>query len=318
MSDSKLFDVPVPTPTSPPEPPRSDLDLALLTGEGVERPFRCPNPEHSTTGDKHASASVNVLKGVWYCYVCHAAGKVDSKRKLELTDVQLIAMTQPEEHQRTYSDRWLEWFGFGYYWLERFPPWLCEMMSLGQDPITGEATFPVYHSIGGVAGVGRRTPGGQSRYLYPASWSASRSLFGAHQVKVCQPDTSVLVLVEGAADSTAIWEAGAVGLACYGAGLHWPQMEFIHRYNPQLVITAFDADEAGVKAAVRSYGQLSDYVEVANAHWSLVGAKDPAEVSVEARLEVLAKAVRDSNYRSRTGMVNSWTAAAAAYTAHYS
>ena len=112
---------------------------------------------------------------------------------------------------------------------------------LGQDPFTSDATFPVHTPQARLAGVGRRKldPGDGPRYLYPKVWSASQSLFG---VKAWSGRHRVVVLVEGAADAVACWEVGVPALACYGAGLHLPQVELLARYAPDLVLAGFDND----------------------------------------------------------------------------
>ena len=49
----------------------STLEEAIALGQGIERPFQC-----EVHDDTNASASVNVLKGVWYCHACGASGAV--------------------------------------------------------------------------------------------------------------------------------------------------------------------------------------------------------------------------------------------------
>lgn len=286
------------------------LFQAVNEGQGIERPFRCPNPEHD---DRHASASVNVLKKVWYCYACGAKGKVDSKAVP--TKDELLAMMEPEESGKVYPESWLNWFGYGYYWADRFPMWVCRMFSFGQDPMSGDPTFPVYTPEGRLAGVGQRGDSSYARYLYPKGWAASRSLFGMRQAH--NVDLAVLVLIEGAADTAAIWEVGAPGFGCYGAGLHWPQREFIARINPKLVLLGFDADAAGEKARIRTEESLEEICETQSIDWLLGGAKDPADMSPEARATAITKAVSDSSYGRRSAVLSSWAKAAAVYTKRY-
>ena len=42
-------------------------------------------------------------------------------------------------------------------------------------------------------------------------------------------------------------------VGCYGAGLHAPQVDLINRLRPQLVVLAFDNDDAGERAGARGY-----------------------------------------------------------------
>lgn len=273
----------------------ASLAEAIATGQGVERPFRC-----TAHVDTHASASVNVVKGVWYCYVCHSKGRVDSKTAPKVED--LIAMMRPDEATRLYPESYLDWFGHGYYWLDRFPAWVCETCHLGEDALTGEATFPVHTDTGRLAGVGRRRKDGTPRYVYPRTWSASRSLFGYGPIDT----TGIVALVEGAADRAALTEVGITAFATYGSGLHFPQRELIARAHPRLVVAAFDADDAGRMATIRTIDGLEDLCEVVPADWAAAGTNDPADTAPQARAEVIAEAVAASTYGSPRQALNHW------------
>lgn len=270
------------------------LEEAIANGRGTERPFRCH--EHD---DNSASASVNVVKNVWYCYACHAKGVVDGSRVPTLSELE--AMLEPEVAGRTYPSSWLDTFSYGGYWLDRFPDWLCWFAGLGEDPWNGDATFPVHTPRGRLAGVGRRlaVPGQGPRYKYPPSWSASRTLFGSRGQWV-RPDSGVLMLVEGAADTCAGYEVGMPTWGCYGAGLHAPQVELIARLRPKLVLTGFDMDDAGARATDMTERALRGICEVAPIQWPV---KDPADTPVESRLQPILDAVAGSLYGDLEGEV---------------
>lgn len=261
------------------------LEEAVALGRGVERPFRCH--EHD---DSSASASVNVVKMVWVCYACQAKGVVDGKR-VPTTD-ELLAMLEPEQACRELPQAWLDVYSWGGYWLDRFPDWLCWYLSLGEDPWTGEGTYPVHTPGGRLAGIAKRSAmaGPGPKYLYPPVWSASRSMFGS---RGRWPVQDYLVLTEGAADTAAVLEAGVPALACYGAGLHKPQVALVKAMRPQLVLCGFDMDEAGERATAQSYEALSEFTEVGFITWP---GKDPAESPVEARLEAILEAVVPTHY----------------------
>jgi hypothetical protein len=146
------------------------LEEVLVSGQGIERPFRC-----SQHDDRMASASVNVVKQVWYCHACGAKGKVDDKRAPSVEA--LLALMSPEKAARHYPDAYLELFDWPgpKYWDHRLAPWVTHQLGMGQDPLSGDATFPVYTPAGVLAGVGRRhvTQDKQTRYLYPKDWSAA-------------------------------------------------------------------------------------------------------------------------------------------------
>lgn len=260
------------------------LEEALTLGRGTERPFRCHEHDDTT-----ASASVNVLKGVWYCYTCHAKGTVDDTKAPSVAD--LLAMVEPEKGVRVYSESYLSIFdpipGQEQYWAGRFPAWLRWQARLGQDPFTGAATFPVYTPSGALAGVGRRDkdPEARPRYKYPPRWSASRVLspLPTHR-------RQVVVLTEGYADAVALREVGITAHACYGAGIHQPQVEQLMRLNPDLVLLGFDMDDAGRRAAEMTRLTLDDRVDTALVSWP---EKDPGDCTPEEREEAMIQTLVD-------------------------
>lgn len=261
------------------------LEEAITLGRGIERPFQCF--EHP---DTTASASVNVLKNVWYCYACGGKGVVDGNRVP--TNDELLAMLEPEAACREYASSFLEVYGHGGYWLERFPDWLCWWGGFGEDPWTGDGVFPVHTPRGRLAGIGRRAsvPGPGPRYKYPHTWSASRTLWGSRGVWRPQGH---LVLVEGAADAASLWQVGIPAFACYGAGLHKPQYELVAQMSPQLVLLGFDMDEAGDRATDQTERMLRDLCEVAPIEWK---EKDPADTSPEDRYRAVLEAVGPTGY----------------------
>jgi DNA primase len=260
------------------------LTEALTSGRGVERPFRCTEHE-----DHMASASVNVLKGVWFCFACRASGHVDKNKAPKVEELQ--QMMESEKIPRIYDEAFLELYDTPDYWLSRFPAWLCWQMQLGSDPFTGDATFPVHTKQGKLAGVGRRTLNGEPKYKYPHAWSAASSLFGmggkSHNV-------TVLTLVEGAADASSITEVGATAAAVYGSGIHLPQYELIARCNPKYLLIGFDMDEAGERAAKQAMHDMRGlYAGMARVHWP---KNDPSACAPDQRREALLEAVRRCGY----------------------
>jgi hypothetical protein len=250
---------------------------------------------HGGTG---AHASVNVVKMVWYCYSCHAKGAVDSSR-IPTAD-ELLAMLEPEKACREFPESYLALFDHGGYWADRFPLWLCWLLGMGEDPWTGEGTYPVHTPRGRLAGVSRRAamPGPGPKYKYPHGWSASRTLFGTNGR---WPRTEVLSINEGAADAASIMEVGVQAVATYGAGLHHPQVELIAAMQPRLILLGYDQDEAGEAATAQAYDALCDLVEIGFLDWKT--AKDPAELDPEHRLEAVLEAVRASSYGSQAADV---------------
>lgn len=261
------------------------LQEALELGRGNERPFRCT--EHD---DSHASASVNVIKGVYFCYVCHSKGHIDTKKSPSLAE--LAQMMEPEHNCRIYPDSYLDLFSVEAdkgYWGTRFPEWLIWHAQLGEDPTSGEATFPVRTPEGLLAGVGRRQTNAAvaaakeagenpSRYKYPRRWSASRTLHGTLR-------GGLLVLVEGAADEASLREVGIPARAVYGSALHHPQIEYIKRMKPKIICLGMDMDEAGERGAASSFAALQSVdADVGRIRWP---KNDPAECSPDQRRAVV-------------------------------
>lgn len=261
------------------------LAEAIASGQGVERPFRCT--EHP---DTQASASVNVVKGVWYCHACQATGTVDGKKAPKVEDLQ--AMLEPEKSVRVYPTAYLELFDDPIYWRTRFPAWVCHAMGLGHDPFNDAGTFPVHTPGGQLAGVGRRfvTEDKHARYLYPPRWSAASTLFG-YSGKY--PALPVMCLVEGAGDATGVREVGCPSAAVYGSGVHLPQRDLIVRYNPKLILLGFDMDAAGNKAVKRAFSMLGKIAPMQRVKWP---KNDPADCTPDQRRDALLNAVSWSKY----------------------
>jgi hypothetical protein len=290
----------------------TSLEEALTKGEGIERPFRC-----HVHDDSGPSASVNVLKGVWYCFACGAKGMTDGKGKAPSV-ADLESMLEPERAVRSYPEGWLELFDNDLgNWPTRFPAWVRWVNGLGCDPLTGDATFPVRTPKGKLAGVGRRreNSGDGPRFVYPPRWSAARSTFEAGV------PGDIMALTEGASDAVAISETGCYANAMYGAGVHFPQIELIQRRSPRLILLAFDDDDAGNRAAERAYDQLRDVAELARVDWSREEQKDAAGVPLERRLELLLETVGGTKYgASQRDVLARWNIRAvrqqASYKAH--
>lgn len=274
------------------------LEEAIERGRGTERPFRCPSHD-----DTMASASVNVLKGVWFCHACHARGKVSGKAAPKISD--LLAMMEPEKAVRKIAPSYLELFNWvgEKYWDTRLAPWVTWQLEMGQDPITGDATFPVHTPSGVLAGVGRRhvdPESKQKRFLYPPNWSAATSIFGLSGRWARFP---VIMLVEGAADSAAGWETGCPSFGVYGSGLHLPQVELVNRLGPKLILFGFDMDDAGEEAVTRGFKQLAGMAELKRVRWP---EKDANATPTRRRRVAIERTVRSSQYGD--GVLPLWDA----------
>lgn len=289
---------------------------AISKGQGIERPFRCEAHE-----DRQASASVNVLKGVWFCHACHAKGKVEDRKAPPAEDI--LAMLEPERSATIYPDAYLELYDLaGWpvevetpYWLTRLGAPVVHAMGMGQDPFTGEATFPVFTPAGRFAGVGRRheekDENGKVKkfYKYPRGWSASTQVGGTLGKITPAP---VLCIVEGYADAAAVVEVGCPAVAQWGSQLHLPQIEMLAKLNPKLILLGQDMDEAGERGVSAAFKQLRKIAPMKRVRWP---KKDPGECGTEARLDALLSAVSAARYGDQ--VLPAWEATVAAHRAQW-
>jgi hypothetical protein len=258
------------------------LAEALAHGQGDERPFRC-----SVHDDTYASASVNVIKGLWYCYACGASGRVDGAAKVpDYADI--VAAMAGGSTPVSLPEEWLTMFdaaGPSPYWASRYTPAVAERFRCGTHPVTGNPTYPVRGPAGGLWGVVQRQGGSAHdksvpKYLYPPGVSVSTTLFNYPPLS---QRIDVVVLVEGASDVMALHKAPRrwAVLGCYGSGLHARQRELVLALGATVVVTAFDADDAGRRATQAAQDSLQGDVEVVSAPWDTLTegrAADPGEV----------------------------------------
>lgn len=248
----------------------SSLDDAVANGEGIERPFRCHLHD-----DNHASASVNVVKGVFYCFSCGGSGRADhtsSQLTIDMKDV--LQRLRGETSVIPKHLSWLDIFdsyGTHPYWDKRFGANVAKQWRLGVHPITTAPTYPIIDANNMVHGVVQRVGAPDLKYLYPSGVSVSRMLFGYWVAPA-----EVVIVVEGACDAIAVSEAllkftNVLVVGAYGAGLHLPQVELINALTPRKVLLGFDDDEAGEKAKRRPYPLNA---VTATISW---GRKDPGD-----------------------------------------
>jgi hypothetical protein len=262
---------------------------ALATGRGTERPFQCP--EHD---DRVASASVNVLKGVWYCYACAAHGTIEDHVPTVDEALAILAGSVPP---RVLPEAWLDVFDADHaspYWVARYGIGIASANRTGTDPETGAPTYPLRDSEGRLWGVVSRHEGAPDKYRYPWNTSTSRTLYGP------PGPANVVVLVEGASDVMALQEPGipdgwAVA-GVFGAGIHFPQVALVAARNPKVILAAFDDDEAGQRASERAVAALEQVAPVLSHPWSTVGVKDAGAAPADARIPALSLTLRQGGH----------------------
>lgn len=254
-----------------------NLDEALATGRGVERSFCCDMHD-----DNNASASVNVIKGVWVCYACGARGRVSGSMSSDAVKLALASL-KGDEKPRVLPEGWLDFFDISEpspYWVSRVGWPVASRFRCGTHPYSGNPTYPLRTPAGAVLGVVERV-GGRVKYLYPPGVSVSHLLFGVHEAERAGIRPRTVVVVEGAADVMALWSTRGMGnetvaVGCYGSGLHAPQIELIRRMAPTRVVLAFDNDDAGRRAASRRYELPCPVVKADWAPYKDAGEATPA------------------------------------------
>jgi hypothetical protein len=279
------------------------LDDALSSAaSGVERPFNCPVHD-----DQNASASVNITKGVWYCYACHAKGRVD-KKKTTPSDAALQAAmegkTEPAVHSHAYlgmfCGKW--WDTPSPYFVDRFGPDVATRFCTGTHPYTAAPVYPVFSADALLWGVVSRGFPGEPKYIYPAGVPMSRCMFG---YKVPTPWSShvynkypeTVILVEGATDVMGLRRVmfgnhtvGVFGI--YGSGIHRPQVEMVLGCRPKKVIIALDADAAGRSGAEHAEKVLTSAsdgsLDIVSVDYSSIGATDGADASEDGLVELFS------------------------------
>jgi DNA primase len=262
---------------------------ALAKGRGIERPFRCEAHD-----DHNASASVNTQTGLWCCYACGAAGKVDKSATIPDADT-LLKLLKGEEPQRIYAESWLDIYDaahVGKYWELRYGTKTAVHFRCGTHPMTGKATYPIKDAQGHVLGVVTRAKDGEvPKYLYPRGVSTSRTFFG--DIK----PSRVVVLVEGASDVMALHQSGIPDdwtvLGCYGAGLHEPQVQIVTDLAPRLIVAAFDNDAAGHAATSRAIERMGRITTVIGHSWA--PANDPGDLPPDARIAAIEATIAKEN-----------------------
>jgi 5S rRNA maturation endonuclease (ribonuclease M5) len=276
----------------------ASLEDALINGRGTERSFLC-----HVHGDTNPSASVNAVTGLWYCYACHAKGKVD------LNDIDLdpyairrrisSIIERIETGEVIYPENWLNIFdatGPGDYWLSRFSEQICREHRLGTTPDGLYATIPLRDNDGTVKGVIKRSLTGQlPKYHYPYQAKLSQRLYNYHRA-----DKDMVVLTEGATDAIAFDEvAPGYSMAIYGSSLSRAQVRLILRYAPRLIVVATDQDTSGRIAYQQIRGALGQFYPVIRLTWDT--HKDLASIPLEERREMIGWLLAEYGLPSRVG-----------------
>lgn len=261
------------------------LEEAIAYGRGAERSFNCHAHD-----DKNASASVNVDKGLWYCYTCGARGRVGEATELaDYSNFHRKISRVIQEPPSPYPESWLDLFDAGPvhpYWLSRFEEETCRYFRLGYDASVGKPCYPIRYPDGQIAGlVHRSIDGEQPKYKYPWGIDIGKMLYNYRPHKV-----EHLWLVEGATDAMALHESGYKAFGIFGSKLKQAQIDLIVKCDPDKVVLAFDMDLAGRTAIREASVTLSARgLKIGVASWDRNLGKDPGELEVIDRHKILVK-----------------------------
>lgn len=278
---------------------RDVLGVHEVRGED-EWPSRCFHPAHK---DRSPSASVNVEKGVWCCYSCGAGGRLDSllrgvriadpspDRNLEAVEEALSGVLPPRE----FPESWLGLYLAGDrpdYWRSRFSDPAIDHFGLGFDYESGCPTYPLRSESGALIGLVRRNLDGQgAKYVYPKHIKTHDLLF--HWEHWDDERRGPLVLVEGAMDVVALWEAGVFAMGIYGSRLSDRQAKMVSRLYPEYVVCAFDNDSAG-RSSTERVKEMLPHMPIYTVPWEdHMEFKDVADMSVQQRADFIDGAVLD-------------------------
>ncbi|MFQ5809946.1 MAG: DNA primase [Armatimonadota bacterium] len=125
------------------------------------------------------------------------------------------------------------------------------------DRFRNRITFPIIDVTGHVLGFGGRTLSADEDAKYintPETpvFRKGRVLYGLNWAREAISDSGVAVVVEGYTDAIALWRAGIQNtVATLGTSLTDAHVTLLSRYADEVVL-AFDADSAGVRAALRA------------------------------------------------------------------
>ncbi|CCO09116.1 DNA primase [Desulforamulus hydrothermalis] len=148
------------------------------------------------------------------------------------------------------------------------------------DRFRNRVMFPIWDSQGRVVGFGGRTMGDDNpKYLNSPEgefFNKGRLLYGLHIARRSIRELGYAILMEGYMDVVSAYQHGvANAVASLGTAFTREQAGLLTAYTNEVVI-AYDADAAGIKAALRAaeiLQQVGCQVRIA----SITGAKDPDE-----------------------------------------
>ncbi len=167
-----------------------------------------------------------------------------------------------------------------------------------RDRFFNRVMFPITNELGSIIGFGGRVLGdGKPKYLNSKDssiWHKSKNLYGLDKAKDAIVSKSAVIIVEGYTDCISLHEAGFSNtVAVLGTALTQDHIKLLSRYRPRKIISLFDGDEAGQRAA-KKVSQFVDKTEADLLVCVLPENLDPAEYLEKFGREALAKKIENS------------------------
>lgn len=163
------------------------------------------------------------------------------------------------------------------------------------DRFRGRLMFPLIDHRGRVVGFGGRTLKDENpKYLNSPEgplYQKGRLLYGLYQARRAIAEADEVIVVEGYTDVLGLVQAGTSNVvASMGTALTESQLGLMARFTKNITFM-FDADRAGLEAAVRS-GELARSLALRPLVAPLPKGKDPAEVAAEGGKVALDSVLR--------------------------
>lgn len=236
----------------------SDFAERYLQVQGTNgSEWMCVCPFHD---DHNASFQFNVDKGLFICFSCGAKGGIRALRRrfgvsdrnvgvgLDVVYGKLSDLERPPARETRMSESELAAYRMPTgEWAKRgLSARVIDQFQLGYDIVRDAMTIPVRTLSGELIGVVFRymDPDLKHRYRYPKGFHKREHLFSSWMVADL-PDSSHVVLTEGAIDAMSVWQAGLPALAIYGSSVSNEQIRQLRMLGVRKVTLAFDNDKAG-------------------------------------------------------------------------
>lgn len=167
-----------------------------------------------------------------------------------------------------------------------------------RDMFYSRVMFPIVNTRGKVIAFGGRVLTGNPRFKYLNSpetpvFRKGESLYAVNLTKDAMVKSGMGILVEGYMDVVSLYQYGfANATAAMGTALTSSQARMLSRYA-ETVVLAYDADDAGVAAALKNMDIVQD-AGLTGKVVMLGGAKDPDEYVQRFGKDAFAQAVAEA------------------------